>query len=76
MIQDYYQEQGFAFIMLITGQIHQKVLEAVKALNDNTTSVNDVLLMARCLKMERRGNNWNLKNARKRELQTLKKTWI
>ena len=24
MISDYYKEQGFAFLMLITGQIHQK----------------------------------------------------
>lgn len=72
MIQDYYKEQGFAFIMLVTGQIHQKMISAVKALNDNTISVDDILLMARCMKMERRGNNWNLRNARKRDLQILK----
>lgn len=73
MIQDYYKEQGFSFIMLITGQIHQKMIAAVKTLDDNTISVHDILLMARCMKMERRGNNWNLKNARKRDLQVLKK---
>ena len=28
--------------------------------------------MARCMKMERRGSNWNLKNVRKRDLQMLK----
>lgn len=56
MLQDYYEEQGFSFIMLIA---------AVKSLDDNTLSVHDVLLMARCMKMERRGNSWNLKNARK-----------
>ena len=72
MIQDYYKEQGFAFIMLITGQIHQKMLFATKKLNDNTISVHDLLLMARCMKMERRGQNWHLRNARKRDLQTLK----
>ena len=72
MIQDYYKEQGFAFIMLVTGQIHQKMISAVKALDDNTISVDDILLMARCMKMERRGNNWNLRNARKRDLQMLK----
>ena len=72
MIQDYYKEQGFAFIMLIAGQIHQKMIAAVKSLGDHTISVHDILLMARCLKMERRGSRWNLRNARKRELQILK----
>lgn len=72
MVQDYYKEQGLAFIMLITGQIHQKMISAVRLLDDNTVSVHDILLMARCMKMERRGNNWNLKNTRKRDLQILK----
>ena len=72
MIQDYFKEQGFSFIMLVTGQIHQKMLAAVKTLKDNTISVHDILLMTRCLKMERRGNNWNLKNTRKKDLQKLK----
>jgi len=73
MIQDYYKEQGLSFIMLITGQIHQKMIAAVKSLNDNTLSVHDIMLMARCMKMERRGNSWNLRNTRKRDLEILKK---
>ena len=72
MISDYYKEQGFAFLMLITGQIHQKMIAAVKKLDNNAISVHDILLMARCMKMERRGSNWNLKNVRKRDLQMLK----
>lgn len=72
MLQDYYKEQGFAFLMLITGQIHQKMIASVKELDNNAISVHDVLLMARCMKMEQRGNSWNLKNARKRDLQMLK----
>lgn len=71
MFQDYYKEQGFSFIMLIAGQIHQAVLYAVKSLNDNTISIEDILLMARFMKMERRGNVWDLKNARKKELKIL-----
>ena len=70
--EDYYREQGLSFIMLITGQIRQKMIEAVKKLNNNAISTNDILLMARCMKMERRGNSWNLKNTRKRDLQILK----
>lgn len=73
MIQDYYKEQGMAFIMLVTGQIHQKMIAAVKKLNDNTLSVQDILLMARCMKLERRGNSWNLKNTRKKDLELFNK---
>jgi len=40
---------------------------------DNTISIRDVLLMARCMKMEKRGNVWNLKNTRKRDLEILAK---
>ena len=72
MIQDYYKEQGLSFIMLITGQIHQKMIAAVRKLDNSAISVRDILLMSRCMKMERRGNNWNLKNARKRDLEILK----
>ena len=73
MFQDYYKEQGFSFIMLIAGQIHQKVIAAVKSLNDNTISIRDILLMARCMKMEKRGNIWQLKNTRKKDLEILSK---
>ena len=73
MLQDYYKEQGFSFIMLIAGQIHQTMISAVKGLDNNTLSVDDILLMARCMKMERRGKFWILKNARKKDLQILKK---
>ncbi len=73
MFQDYYKEQGFSFIMLIAGQIHQKMIDAVKSLNDNTISIRDILLMARCMKMEKRGNVWNLKNIRKRDLEIFAK---
>ena len=71
MFQDYYKEQGFSFIMLIAGQIHQKMIAAVKSLNDNTISIRDILLMARCMKMEKRGNVWSLKNTRKKDLEIL-----
>ena len=72
MFQDYYKEQGFSYIMLIAGQIHQMMISAIASLNDNTISVHDILLMARRMKMERRGNTWNLKNTRKRDLGILK----
>ena len=71
MFQDYYKEQGFSFIMLIAGQIHQNMIAAVKSLNDNTISIRDILIMARCMKMEKRGEIWSLKNTRKKDLEIL-----
>ena len=59
--------------MLIVGQIHNAMMNAVKKLQDNTTSVHDVLLMARCMKMERRGDMWVLKNMRTKDIDTLDK---
>lgn len=73
MIQNYYSEQGFSFIMLITGQIHQRMINMVKSLHDNTISTNDILLKARCMKMEHRGHRWNLKNTRTKDLELFKK---
>lgn len=55
MFQDYYKEQDFSFVMFIAGQIHQKMIEAVKSLHDNTMSIRNVLLMVRCMKKEKTG---------------------
>lgn len=71
--QDYYDEQGFAFIMLVAGQIHQEMIKAQRKLHDNTTSIFDLLLKARALKLEKRGQFWQLKNARKKDLDVLEK---
>ena len=71
--QDYYDEQGFAFIMLVTGQIHQEMMNKVRRLENRTTSSFDLLLKARALKLEKRGQYWQLKNARKKDLEILEK---
>lgn len=73
MMQDYYKEQGFAFIMLVAGQIHWRMTEAVARLNDNTLSIYDVLLKARAMKIEKKGNYWMLTNTRKKDLELFKK---
>ena len=59
--------------MLVTGQIHQAMIKVQRKLNDNTTSVFDLLLKARALKLEKRGQFWQLKNARKKDLEVLEK---
>ena len=71
--EDYYKEQGFSFIMLITGQIHHYLEEAVKKLKDNTTSVYDVLTMARFMKIHLNNGIWRLCNTRTRDLERMKK---
>ena len=73
MVQDYYKEQGLAFVMLVAGQIHQKMIEAVGKLGCSTISTRDILLMARRMKMERRESVWLLKNTRSRDLELLSK---
>lgn len=71
-IEDYYKEQGLAFIMLITGQIHHYVEQSVKKLHDNTSSIYDVLTMARFMKINLIKNKWHLCNTRKKDLERLK----
>ena len=72
-IEDYYKEQGFSFIMLITGQIHHYLEEAVKKLKDNTTSVYDALTMARFMKIHLNNGAWNVCNTRAKDLELMKK---
>ena len=73
MLQDYYKEQGMAFVLLVAGQIHQKVVNAVRELKCSTISTRDVLLMARRMKIEKRGQFWLLKNTRRKDIDLLKK---
>ena len=72
-IEDYYKEQGFAFIMLITGQIHHYLEIAVKKLKDNTTSIYDVLTLARFMKINLINGKWNVCNTRSKDLERIKK---
>ena len=71
MFQDYYKEEGFAFILLVVGQIHHYFTSAVKKLENSTISNYDALLMARRLKLSLRNNKWTLHNTRKKDLDIL-----
>lgn len=66
--QDYYIAQGFDFIMLVTGIIHQHLNDAVKALNKPSLSNKDVLLYAGAMKMTQEQNEWRLRNTRKKDI--------
>mgnify|MGYP002624435089 CR=1 FL=1 len=72
-IEDYYKEQGFAFIMLITGQINHYMDLAVKKLEDSTTSIYDALTMARIMKINLSKGIWRLCNTRAKDLLRMKK---
>ena len=51
----------------------KEMIKAQRKLHDNTTSIFDLLLKARALKLEKRGQFWQLKNARKKDLDVLEK---
>ena len=70
-IQDYYVEQGFNFVMLVTGLIHSRLNEAVRKLGRASLSTIDVLIRAGHMRMVKDGDVWNLRNTRTKDLQLL-----
>lgn len=72
MFQGYYEEQWFNFIMLVTGLIHSKLIDAVRSLEDNSISIFDILLKAGHLRMVKDSKGeWSLQNTRTEDLQLL-----
>lgn len=71
-MEDYYQEDGFTVMMLITGQIRQKLLSAVKKTGRTTLSVFDLLTAARRMKISLHGKTWRVDNKRKKNLELFK----
>lgn len=71
-LQDYYNLQGFDFIMLVTGMIHARLNDAVKALKKSSLSTFDILLKAGHMRMVKHNNHWDLNNTRTKDLQLLK----
>lgn len=72
--QDYYQQRGFDFIMLVTGLIHAKLNEAVRKLGKSSMSTFDVLVKSGHMRMVREeGTDWRLHNTRTKDLELLSK---
>lgn len=70
--QDYYEQKGFDFIMLVTGLIHEKLNEAVKKLKKPSISTFDILIKSGHMRMVRQGNDdWRLHNIRTKDLSLL-----
>ena len=70
-IQSYYEEHGFDFIMLVTGLIHSKLNEAVRALKKPSISTFDVLIKSSHMRMVQHGDEWELHNTRTKDLNLL-----
>lgn len=63
-LSDYYATQGMSFIMLIVGLIHHDLKEAIKSLKGK--SIDDCLLEARFIKLNKKGTNWSASNVKKK----------
>lgn len=72
--QDYYNQKGFDFIMLVTGIIHCKLNQAVNEMNDKDVSVFDVLIKSGHMRMvlNHDDQKWHLANTRTRDIELLK----
>ena len=70
--QDYYNMQGFNFIMLVTGLIHSKLNDAVKSLKKSSISTYDILLKAGHMRMVKQDDHWALVNTCTKDLTLLK----
>ena len=66
--QDYYCAHGFDFIMLITGLIHSRLNEAVKALKKSSISTHDILIKSGHMRMVLHDDKWSLHNTRTRDI--------
>ena len=67
--QDYYCAHGFDFIMLVTGLIHSRLNEAVKALKKTSMSTFDMLIKSGHMRMVLRDGEWKLHNTRLKDIE-------
>ncbi|WP_455120780.1 transposase [Scardovia wiggsiae] len=70
-LQEYYNIQGFNFIMLVTGLIHCRLNEAVKKLGKSSISNVDILLKSGKMRMVQEDENWVLHNTRTKDIALL-----
>lgn len=69
--QDYYEQRGFDFIMLITGLIHSRLNDAVRNLGKPSLSTFDVLIKAGHMRMVLENREWRLRNTRTKDIELL-----
>lgn len=71
--QNYYEQRGFDFIMLVTGLMHSALNDAVRSLGRSSISTFDVLVKAGHMRMVLEGDNWHLHNTRTKDIALLEK---
>lgn len=65
-------QHGFDFIMLVTGLMHSKLNEAVKALDKSSLSTFDILIKSGHMRMiQQSDGSWRLTNTRAKDLEIL-----
>ncbi len=69
--QNYYEQRGFDFIMLVTGLMHSALNDAVRSLGKSSISTFDVLVKAGHMRMVLEGNEWKLHNTRTKDIDLL-----
>ena len=69
--QNYYEQRGFDFIMLVTGLMHSALNDAVRKLGRSSISTFDVLIKASHMRMVLEGGEWKLHNTRTKDIELL-----
>ena len=59
--------------MLVTGLIHSRLNEAVKALNKSSISTHDMLIKSGHMRMVLHDDKWSLHNTRTRDIDLFEK---
>ena len=62
--QDYYEQRGFDFIMLVTGLIYSSLNDGVKKIGKPSISTFDILIKAGHMRMVLENDTWKLHNTR------------
>ena len=71
--QDYYEQRGFDFIMLVTGLIYSRLNDAVRKLGKTNISTFDILIKAGHMRMVLENDVWKLHNTRTKDIELLRK---
>lgn len=67
--QNYYEQRGFDFVMLVTGLLHSSLNDAVRKLGKPSISTFDILIKAGHMRMVLEDGVWNLHNTRTKDLE-------
>ena len=71
--QNYYEQRGFDFIMLVAGLAHSALNDAVRKLGKSSVSTFDILVKAGHMRMVLEDGKWKLHNTRTKDIELLEK---